>query len=202
MNSTKIILVFITLIFINNLQGQKNFSLEDKIPIDSSVTIGKLENGLTYYLRYNKKPEKRVFFRLVLNAGSILEEDNQQGLAHFAEHMAFNGTKNFAKNEIINYLESIGMRFGADVNASTSFDETVYMIEVPTDSLEMVVKGIQILKEWASNVSFDSVKLKKKGELSLRNGVWEEELMPEFLISKFLSCSKIRNMLKDCPLGI
>ena len=162
MNSVKIILLFLSLIFITNLNAQKSFSLEDKIPIDSKVTIGKLENGLTYYLRYNKKPEKRVFLRLVLNAGSILEEENQKGLAHFVEHMAFNGTKNFAKNEIINYLESIGMRFGADVNAYTSFDETVYMIEVPTDSLEMVVKGIQILKEWASNVSFDSTEIEKE----------------------------------------
>jgi len=101
MNSVKIILLFLSLIFITNLNAQKSFSLEDKIPIDSKVTIGKLENGLTYYLRYNKKPEKRVFLRLVLNAGSILEEENQKGLAHFVEHMAFNGTKNFAKNEIM-----------------------------------------------------------------------------------------------------
>jgi len=162
MNLLKIISLFLFINLAAALYAQKNISLEDKIPIDSSVTIGKLENELTYYLRYNKKPEKRVFLRLVLNAGSILEEENQKGLAHFAEHMAFNGTKNFAKNEIINYLESIGMRFGADVNASTSFDETVYMIEVPTDSLEMVVKGIQILKEWASNVSFDSVEVEKE----------------------------------------
>ena len=141
MKYLKLILLFLSLTFISNVYGQKNFSLDEELPIDSSVTIGKLENGLTYYLRNNQKPEKRVFLRLVLNAGSVLEDDNQQGLAHFVEHMAFNGTKNFAKNEIINYLESIGMRFGADVNASTSFDETVYMIEVPTDSLDLVVKG-------------------------------------------------------------
>lgn len=158
----KLILLFLSLIFISNIYGQKNSSLDEKLPIDSSVTIGKLENGLTYYLRNNQKPEKRVFLRLVLNAGSVLEDDNQQGLAHFVEHMAFNGTKNFAKNEIINYLESIGMRFGADVNASTSFDETVYMIEVPTDSLDLVVKGLQILKEWAAEVSFDSTEIEKE----------------------------------------
>ena len=147
MNSVKIILLFLSLIFITNLNAQKSFSLEDKIPIDSKVTIGKLENGLTYYLRYNKKPEKRVFLRLVLNAGSILEEENQKGLAHFVEHMAFNGTKNFAKNEIINYLESIGMRFGADVNAYTSFDETVYMLQVPTDSQAIMQKAFLVLED-------------------------------------------------------
>jgi len=162
MKSIKIILILISLTFLTTLHGQSNLSFEDKIPIDTNVTIGKLENGLTYYLRYNKKPEKRVFLQLVLNAGSILEDDDQQGLAHFVEHMAFNGTKNFAKNEIINYLESIGMRFGADVNASTSFDETIFKIEVPTDSLETVLKGIQILKEWASNLSFDSTEIEKE----------------------------------------
>jgi zinc protease len=161
MNSFRIItlLIFISL---TNIFSQKNILLTDKLPIDSSITIGKLDNGLSYYFRYNKKPEKRIFLRLVLNAGSILEDDNQQGLAHFVEHMAFNGTKNFAKNEIINYLESIGMRFGADVNASTSFDETVYMIEVPTDSLDMILKGLQILKEWAAEVSFDSTEIEKE----------------------------------------
>jgi zinc protease len=160
--TTKTILIFLNIFFVANNYPQLSHSFSDKLPIDSNVTIGKLENGLTYYIRQNKKPEKRVFLRLVLNAGSILEDENQLGLAHFAEHMAFNGTKNFAKHEIINYLESIGMRFGADVNASTSFDETVYMIEVPTDSLETVVKGIQILKEWASAVSFDSVEVEKE----------------------------------------
>ena len=158
----KTFIIYLNIFFVVNIYTQLNYSFEDKLPIDSNVTIGKLENGLTYYIRQNKKPEKRVFLRLVLNAGSILEDENQLGLAHFAEHMAFNGTKNFAKNEIINYLESIGMRFGADVNASTSFDETVYMIEVPTDSLETVIKGIQILKEWASAVSFDSAEVEKE----------------------------------------
>lgn len=162
MHQVKSYLLFICLILTSFIYSQKNFSTDEKLPLDSNVTIGKLENGLTYYFRYNKKPEKRLFLRLLVNAGSILEDENQQGLAHFVEHMAFNGTKNYAKNEIINYLESIGMRFGADVNASTSFDETVYMIEVPTDSLDTVLKGIRILKEWASNVSFDSTEIEKE----------------------------------------
>ena len=162
MKSIKILTVLVFLIFFTKNYSQNGISLDQKLPIDSNVTIGKLENGLTYYIRQNKKPEKRLFLRLVLNAGSILEEENQKGLAHFVEHMAFNGTKNFAKNEIINYMESIGMRFGADVNASTSFDETIYMIEVPTDTLETVIKGFQILKDWASNISFDSLEIEKE----------------------------------------
>lgn len=97
MNSLKIFLLFLTLTLITNIHGQKNISLADRILIDSGVTIGKLENGLTYYLLYNMKPEKRAFLRLVLNAGSILEVENQRGLTHFVEHMAFNGSNNFTK---------------------------------------------------------------------------------------------------------
>jgi len=102
----------------------------DKLPIDPNVTLKRLPNGLTYYIRQNKKPENRAQFHLVVNAGSILETEKQQGLAHFTEHMAFNGTKNFEKNELVNFLERIGMTFGADLNAYTSFDETAYRLEV------------------------------------------------------------------------
>ena len=104
----------------------------DPMPVDAAIAQGTLSNGLRYYVRANKKPEKRAELRLVVKAGSVLEEDDQQGLAHVVEHMAFNGTKHFARQELVNYLESIGMRFGADLNAYTSFDETVYMLTVPT----------------------------------------------------------------------
>jgi len=105
--------------------------LEQKLPIDAKVTVGELDNGLRYYIRENNKPENRAELRLVVNAGSIVEDDDQKGLAHFVEHMAFNGTKNFAKQELVDYMESIGMRFGPDLNAFTSFDETVYLLMVP-----------------------------------------------------------------------
>src|SRR5215471_14735785 len=108
-------------------------ALTDPMPVDPQITIGKFPNGMRYYIRANKKPEKRAELRLVVKAGSILEDDDQQGLAHLVEHMAFNGTAHFPKNEIISFMESLGMRFGADVNAYTSFDETVYMLTVPTD---------------------------------------------------------------------
>ena len=91
--------------------------LNKKLPVDEKIRIGKLDNGFTYYLRYNKKPEKRVEMRLAVNVGSILEDEDQRGLAHFIEHMCFNGTKNFEKNELISYLQSVGIKFGPDINA-------------------------------------------------------------------------------------
>src|SRR5512140_1675838 len=95
-------------------------NLRDTLPVDPNVKIGKLDNGLTYYVRQNKKPEQKVELRLVVNAGSVLEDDSQQGLAHFSEHMAFNGTTHFKKNDIISFLQSIGVGFGNDLNAYTS----------------------------------------------------------------------------------
>jgi zinc protease len=129
------------------------------LPVDPAVRIGTLFNGLKYYVRRNAKPEKRAELRLVVNAGSILEDDDQRGLAHFIEHMAFNGTKSFAKNDIVKYLESIGVRFGADLNAYTSFDETVYILPVPTDSAGILDKSLRFLRDVASGVLFDSTEV-------------------------------------------
>lgn len=121
--------------------------LTKAIPLDPDVLIGQLENGLTYYIKKNSKPEDKIEFRLVLNAGSILENEEQQGLAHFVEHMAFNGSRNFKKNELVNYLQSIGVEFGADLNAYTSFDETVYMLPIPTGDEEVLDKGMKVLED-------------------------------------------------------
>src|SRR5215469_10563806 len=96
-------------------------ALDQAIPIETQITAGKLQNGLQYYIRANRKPEKRAELRLVVKAGSVLEDDDQQGLAHFVEHMAFDGTEHFPKHQIIRFIESVGMRFGADLNAYTSF---------------------------------------------------------------------------------
>ncbi|HEX8724988.1 MAG TPA: insulinase family protein [Gemmatimonadaceae bacterium] len=127
-----------------------------RLPVDSAVTIGTLPNGLRYYIRVNHKPEKRAELRLVVNAGSILETDQQLGLAHFIEHMAFNGTKHFPKNDLVSYLQSIGVQFGADLNASTGFDETVYILPVPTDTPRIVDRAFEILSDWAHEQLFDS----------------------------------------------
>ncbi|MGQ0764990.1 MAG: M16 family metallopeptidase, partial [Gemmatimonadota bacterium] len=129
------------------------------IPFDSAVRTGQLPNGLRYYIRRNTRPEKRVELRLVVNAGSVQEDADQRGLAHFVEHMLFNGTRRFEKNDIVEYLESIGVRFGADLNASTSFDETVYILPVPTDKPELVERAFDILEDWAGSALFDSLEV-------------------------------------------
>src|SRR5437773_856650 len=136
--------------------------LSDPMPVDPQITIGKFANGMRYYIRRNKKPEKRGELRLVVKTGSILEDDDQQGMAHLVEHMAFNGTSHFPKNEVVSFLESLGMRFGADVNAYTSFDETVYMLTVPTDKPEMMDRALLILEDWAHNLSFDPTEIEKE----------------------------------------
>ena len=125
--------------------------LKSALPNDPDVVTGKLDNGLTYYIRNNHKPEKKVELRLAVKAGSILENDNQLGLAHFMEHMNFNGTKNFQKNDLVSYLQSIGVQFGADLNAYTAFDQTVYILPIPTDKPGNLEKGFQIIEDWAHN---------------------------------------------------
>jgi len=141
-----------------------------QLPVDAEVLIGKLPNGLTYYIRHNEQPQKRAELYLVNKAGSILETDAQQGLAHFTEHMAFNGTRDYPKNELVNYLQKSGVKFGADLNAYTSFDETVYQLPLPTDSAAVFEKGFNILANWAGYVTFDQAELDKE-----RGVVLEEE---------------------------
>src|SRR5262245_22970362 len=133
--------------------------LTQPLPTDPKVKMGVLPNGIHYYIRQNKKPEKRAELRLVVNAGSILEDENQLGLAHFVEHTAFNGTTHFKKNDLVSYLESIGVKFGADLNAYTGFDETVYILPVPTDTARIVEKAFQILEDWAHGQVFDSTEV-------------------------------------------
>ena len=137
-------------------------ALSQPMPVDPQITIGKFANGLRYYIRANKKPEKRAELRLVIKAGSILEDDDQQGMAHMVEHMAFNGTQHFPKDDLVHFIESLGMRFGADLNAYTSFDETVYMLQVPTDKPEAMDKALLILEDWAHNVTFDQTEIDKE----------------------------------------
>ncbi|HVS59841.1 MAG TPA: insulinase family protein [Gemmatimonadaceae bacterium] len=132
------------------------------LPFDPAATVGTLPNGMRYYIRENHKPEKRAELRLVVNAGSVLEDDDQRGLAHMVEHMAFRGTKRFPGNQVSSYLESMGMRYGPDINAFTSFDETVYMITIPTDTAAIVDKGFQILSEWAHNLAFEPSQIEKE----------------------------------------
>jgi len=156
----KISLLFLTIYFV--ILSVDILSQNQPLPVDQSVTTGTLENGIKYYIQKNQKPEKRAELRLFVNAGSVLEDDNQRGLAHFVEHMAFNGTKNFKKAELVNYLESLGIKFGPELNAYTSFDQTVYMLTVPTDSAEILAKGFLVLEDWAHNLSFDPEEIDKE----------------------------------------
>ena len=171
------------------------------IPFDPSVKTGKLENGLTYYIKKNAKPEKKVDLRLVVNAGSILEEDDQQGLAHFMEHMCFNGTKRFPKNQLVDYLQSIGVKFGQHLNAYTSFDETVYFLPIPSDSPEKLEKGFQIIEDWAFNTVLTPEEIDKERGVVLeeyRLGLGAQKRMLGRYISKMMHESHYAERL---PIG-
>ena len=179
----------------------REFSLEETIPVDPNVRIGTFANGMKYYIRANSKPEKRMELRLAVNVGSLQEDDNQKGLAHFIEHMAFNGTKHFAKNELVDYLESIGTKFGPDLNAYTSFDETVYMLQIPTDDAAIMDKGLLIMQDWATNVTFDEKEIDKERGVVLsewRTGLGAQERMRNIWFPVVFKDSRYANRL---PIG-
>ena len=136
--------------------------LTTTLPLDTAVTQGRLDNGLRYILRANKQPLGRAELRLVVNAGSVLEADDQRGLAHFVEHMAFNGTRNFPKQEAIAFLQSLGMRAGPSINATTSYDETVYALQIPTDAPAVMDRALLILADWAHAITFDPAEVDKE----------------------------------------
>lgn len=158
----RILSLLMLFVVLSCVTGGGDVERKSDLPVDPAVTIGTLDNGLTYYIRQNDNKENRTDLWLVVKAGSAQEDDDQQGLAHFTEHMAFNGTDNFPKHEIINYLESIGMQFGPEINAYTSFDETVYMLQVPMEDPESLDTGLKILSEWAGKVSFDTEEIEKE----------------------------------------
>jgi zinc protease len=175
--------------------------MDKPIPPDPNIRTGKLANGLTYYIKQNKKPEKRMEMRLAINAGSICETDNQQGLAHFCEHMCFNGTKHFPSNKMVDMLEEMGVRFGAELNAYTSFDQTIYMLKVPTDSILWINRGFEVLGDWAHNVSLDDKEIdKERGviEEEWRLGLGADDRMQEKYIPVILKGSKYAERI---PIG-
>ena len=144
------------------LEHARTGALRDPMPVGPGVIVGQLENGLQYYIRENSEPANRAEFSLVVKVGSVVEDEDQLGLAHFLEHMAFNGTENFEKQELIDFMESIGMRMGADLNAGTSFDETRYMLQIPTDSPEVMANTFQILEDWAHGLTLDPEEIDKE----------------------------------------
>lgn len=164
-----VILSVIAAFFAVPLSGQPGPSLRPSpeilaapLPSDTAVAAGVLDNGLRYYVRANRRPEQRAELRLAVRAGSVLEADNEKGLAHFLEHMAFNGTRNFPKQELTSFIESIGMRFGANLNAGTGYDRTVYILTVPTQPRERMSQALQILEDWAHQITFDPAEIDKE----------------------------------------
>ncbi|MBP5644546.1 MAG: insulinase family protein, partial [Bacteroidales bacterium] len=182
--------------------SEKKTDLTAKVPVDKKVKIGKLANGMTYYIRANKKPENRVQFRLVTNAGSILEDDDQQGLAHFCEHMAFNGTQYYKGNEMISTLQKNGIEFGRGINAWTSFDETVYYVELPADNPELMEMGYKILDGWASKLLFDQDEIEHERGVILeewRGGLGAQDRLRKATWPIMLKGSKYADRL---PIGL
>lgn len=177
-------------------------ALTEALPFDPAVKTGQLANGLKFYIRQNKKPEQKVELRLVINAGSICEDDDQQGLAHMAEHMAFNGTKNFKKNEIVSFLQDIGVGFGNDLNAYTGFDETVYILPIPTDKPGNLEKGFKVLEDWAHNVTYLTEDIEGERAIILeesRLGKGANERMFKKIYPKLFDGSKYAKRL---PIGV
>ena len=171
------------------------------LPLDTAIKTGKLANGFTYYIRRNTEPKNRAQLYLAVKVGSILENDDQRGLAHFMEHMSFNGTKNFPKNELVNYLQKSGVRFGADLNAYTSFDETVYQLPIPTDDPELFKNGLQIMRDWAQDASLDPTEIEKERGVVLeekRLGKGAGERMQNKYLPMLLNNSRYSNRL---PIG-
>ena len=179
------------------LQAQES----ENIPVSPKVKMGKLDNGLTYYIRNNERPEDKLELRLVINAGSILENEDQQGLAHFVEHMNFNGTENFEKNELVDYLQSIGVKFGADLNAYTSFDETVYILPIPSDDDETLNTGFQILEDWAHKATMTDEDIDEERGVVMeeyRLGLGPDKRMMQEYLPKVMYNSHYANRL---PIG-
>lgn len=170
---------------ISAVAQQRVNGVNEKLTLDAGVKIGKLPNGFTYYIRKNVEPKNRAVFYLVNKIGSIVETNEERGLAHFTEHLSFKGTTHFPKNKMIDYLQSVGVRFGADLNAYTSFDETVYQLPIPTDNPEIVKQGLQIMRDWAGEaileaqemepergVILEEKRLRKSADERMRETYW------------------------------
>src|SRR5580704_6081701 len=132
-----------------------SYALSQSMPIDPDVLVGTLPNGLRYYVRANAKPAHRAELRLVVKAGSVLEDNDQLGLAHFVEHMEFEGTRHFPQQGIVDFLSSLGLSIGPDANAATSYDDTQYTLRVPTDVPSVLDRALLVLEDWAQGASFE-----------------------------------------------
>jgi zinc protease len=181
--------------------GAATVPLSQTVPVDPRITVGTLPNGLRYYVRVNQAPRNRAELRLVVSAGSILEDENQRGLAHMVEHMAFNGTTNFPNQRIVTFMQAIGMRFGAHVNAHTGFDETVFQLQIPTDNPQVLDRSLLVLEDWARNVTFDPREIEKERGVVLeewRLGLGADSRMRDAQLSVLLKGSRYADRM---PIG-
>jgi zinc protease len=188
-------------LFLTSSLAAAAIALDANVPVGPQVKVGKLANGLTYYIHKNGRPAAKAELRLVVKAGSVQEDDDQQGLAHFTEHMAFNGSTNFKKHELISYLQSIGVKFGADLNAYTSFNETVYILPIPTDKPEYLDKSMLVLRDWAGGVSFNDADVDKERDIILeeaRRGKGASDRINRQLFPKLFNGSRYADRL---PIG-
>ncbi|AVR97656.1 M16 family metallopeptidase [Pseudoduganella armeniaca] len=182
-------------------RGAEAPPLGEPLPLSPLVKVGKLPNGLTYYIQKNAKPAKKLELRLVVKAGSILEDEDQLGLAHFTEHMAFNGSTHFKRHELIDYLQSNGVKFGRDLNAYTGFDETVYILPIPTDKKEVVERGFLVLEDWAHGLKFNDADIDSERGIvleELRLGKGASDRMNKVLYPKLFNGSRYADRL---PIG-
>jgi len=197
--------LLLILAFVFGFQGvyaQKPFDAKAVIPVSPDVKTGTLPNGLKYYIKYNQKPEKKVELRLAVNAGSILEDNDQQGLAHFMEHMNFNGLKHFPGNELVHYLQSIGVGFGNDLNAFTGFDQTVYILPVPSDDKEKLDKAFTVIADWSGASLLTHEEIDKERGVILaesRIGKGADDRMMKKWLPAMMNGSKYADRL---PIGI
>lgn len=202
-------LSLVALLFVSLISAVSGQDLNSPLPFDTTVSTGTLSNGLKYYIKPNPKPEKKVELRLAVNAGSILENEDQQGLAHFMEHMNFNGTQHYPKNELVDFLQSIGVQFGADLNAYTSFDETVYILPIPTDKPDNLSKGFEVLSDWAQRALITDKDVNDERKVVLeesRGGKGAGDRMMRIYLPKLMAGSHYAdrlpigkdNILKNC----
>lgn len=163
-NLFRIISAVSCFIFYTNIEGQvvSSLNLNNPIPRDTTVLTGKLANGFSYFIKKNGRPANRAVFRLVIKAGAVQEEEDQKGFAHFIEHMAFNGTKNFAKNELVEYFKSIGTKLGTDLNGGTGLDQTIYEFQIRSDDEDIFENAFLICSDWAENISFSPDEIEKE----------------------------------------
>jgi len=199
---TILIAAFLPMSFLAPASGAEAPStLDTPLPISAQVKVGKLANGLSYYIHQNRKPEHKLELRLVVKAGSILEDEDQLGLAHFTEHMAFNGSRHFRKHELVSYLQSIGVKFGADLNAYTSFDETVYVLPLSAERSEDLDKAFLVLQDWAQGLTLNDADIDKERDIileELRLGKGAGDRMQKVLMPKIYNGSRYAERL---PIG-